>query len=161
MGPFALMDLRERLKKGDFTYEDLAWHEGMADWTPLKEILGGALPDATPHSVSGSTPAPEPVPAPATPRLVTAIVIFVIAFAVVGAAAWAVASFLCAVIAAAEAAFSPHGQGTSDYIAAGKNACHLYFWIIAVGSAVFSLVLSPVIAWMTAYSNLFPWCRAR
>jgi len=163
VGPLALMDLRERLKKGDFSYEDLAWSEGMADWTPLKEILGGSLPDATPHSVSASTPARTAAKAapPATPRLVTSIVIFVIAFAVVAAAAWLVASFVCAVAVAAQISSSPHTQGPVDYVAAGKNACLSYFWVFAIGGAVFSLVLSPVIAWMMAYSNLFPWCRAR
>jgi hypothetical protein len=160
VGPFALMDVRERLKNGTFAYEDLAWSDGMADWTPLKDILGGALPDATPHSVSGSTPQTSASgSAPTTLRLITSIVIFVIAFAVVASAAWLVASFVCAVVVAARSA--QHAQGTTDYVAVGKNACLSFFWIIAVGSAVFSLVLSPVIAWMLAYSNLFPWCRAR
>ena len=93
--------------------------------------------------------------------LFTAFVVFVIAFAVIAAAAWLVASFICAVGVAAKAAFAQHAQGTSAYIEAGKNACRSFFWIIAIGSAVFSLVMSPVIAWMMAYSNLLPWCRAR
>jgi hypothetical protein len=161
-GPFALMDVRERLQNGTFAYEDLAWREGMPDWTPLKEILGGALPDATPHSVSESTPrATATATAPTTLRLATSFVVFVIAFAVIAAAAWLVASFICAVGVAAKAAFAQHAQGTSAYIEAGKNACRSFFWIIAIGSAVFSLVMSPVIAWMMAYSNLLPWCRAR
>jgi hypothetical protein len=163
VGPFPLMDVRERLKSGDFTYEDLAWHEGMTDWTPLKEILGGALPDATPHSVSESTPraaAPSPT-APGPLRLVTSIVVFVVAFAVIGAAAWLVASFVCAVIVAAQGAFSQRVQGTSALVEAGTHACQSYFWIFVVGAVVFSLVFSPVVAWMMAYSNLFHWCRAR
>lgn len=162
VGPFPLMDVRERLKNGTFAYEDLAWREGMPDWTPLKEILGGALPDATPHSVSESTPrATTTATAPTTLRLATSIVIFVIAFAAIAAAAWLVASFVCAVGVAAQAAISQHIQGAGGYVEIGKNACLRDFWIIATGSAVFSLVLSPVVAWMMAYSNLFPWCRAR
>jgi hypothetical protein len=161
VGPFALMDVRERLKNGTFAYEDLAWREGMPDWTPLKEILGGALPDATPHSVSESTPRASKATAPKTPRLVTSLVIFVIAFALIAAAAWLVASFVCAVGFAAHAALSQQVQATGGYVEVGKIACLRDFWIIATGSAVFSLVVSPVVAWMMAYSNLFPWCRAR
>ena len=160
-GPFALMDVRERLKDGTFAYEDLAWREGMPDWTPLKEILGGALPDATPHSVSESTPRKAAATAPRMARLLTSIVIFVLAYAVIAAAAWLVASFVCAVGVAAHAALSQQVQGAGGYVEIGKNACLRDFWIIATGSAVFSLVVSPVVAWMTAYSNLLPWCRAR
>jgi hypothetical protein len=162
VGPFALMDLRDRLKKGEFGYDDLVWREGMTDWTPLKEILGGALPDATPHAFSESTArAKRKATAPATLRLATSLVIFVIAFAVIAAAAWLVASFVCAVGVAAQAAGSQHIQGFDRYVEVGRNACQQDFWIIAAGSAVFSLVVSPVVAWMMAYSNLFPWCRAR
>lgn len=162
VGPFALMDLRERLKSGEFAYEDLAWREGMADWTQIKEILGGALPDATPHAVSESTPrATAMATVPTTLRLATSIVIFVVAFAVIAAAAWLVASFVCAVGVAAQAAVSQHIQGAGGYVEVGKNACMRDFWIIAAGSAVFSLVVSPIVAWMMSYSNLFPWCRAR
>ena len=163
VGPFPLMDVRDRLKKGDFTYEDLAWREGMPDWTPLREILGGALPDATPHSVSesGPTRTAGPTKAPATLRLVTSIVVFVIAFVVVAVAVWLVASLLCGVGFVAMTAFSQHTQGNGDFVEVGKHACLSYFWVIAVASVVFSLVLSPVIAWMMAYSNFFPWCRAR
>ena len=162
-GPFALMDVRARLQDGTFAYEDLAWCEGMADWTPLKEILGGALPDATPHSVSEWTTAPAAAPAkaPSLLRLITSIVLFVVAFAVIAAAAWAVASFVCAVIVAAQAAFSHQAQGTGNYVEAGKHASMGYFWIFVVSAAVFSLIVSPVVAWMMAYSNLLPWCRAR
>ena len=161
VGPFPLMDVRDRLKNGVFSYEDLAWREGMPDWTPLKEILGGGLPDATPHSVSGSTPAHTvaPAKAPTVLRLITSIVIFVVAFAVIAGAAWLVASLACAIIVAVKSA--QHATGTVDYVALGKNACLTYFWIIAVASAVFSLVLSPVVAWMMAYSNWLPWCRVK
>jgi hypothetical protein len=162
VGPFPLMDVRARLMDGTFAYEDLAWREGMAEWTALKEILGGALPDATPHSVSESTPrATVTATAPKTLRLVTSIVIFVIAFAVIAAAAWLAASFVCAVGVAAHAALSQQIQGAGGYVEIGKNACLRDFWIIVTGSAVFALVVSPVVAWMMAYSNLFPWCRAR
>ncbi len=161
VGPFALMDVRDRLKSGVFAYEDLAWREGMPEWTPLKEILGGALPDATPHSVSGSssTRAAPSGKAPALLRLLTAMVIFVVAFAVIAGAAWLVASLVCAIAVAAQSA--QHAQGSVDYVALGRNACASYFWVNAVVAAVFALVLSPVIAWMTAYSNWLPWCRAR
>ena len=161
VGPFPLMDVRSRLMDGTFAYEDLAWREGMTDWTPLKEILGGALPDATPHSVSESTPRKAAATAPRMARLLTSIVIFVIAFAVITAAAWLAASFVCAVGVAAQAAISHQVQGAGGYVEIGKNAALRDFWIIVSGSAVFALVVSPVVAWMMAYSNLFPWCRAR
>jgi hypothetical protein len=144
VGPFPLMDVRERLKNGTFAYDDLAWREG------------------TPHSVSESTPrALATVTAPKTLRLATSIVVFVIAFAVIAAAAWLAASFVCAVGVAVQAAISQRIQGAGGYVEIGKNACLRDFWIIATGSAVFALVVSPVVAWMMAFSNLFPWCRAR
>ncbi len=93
---------------------------------------------------------------PATLRLITSLVIFVLAFALIATAVWAVASFVCAVIVAAQAAFSHHAQGNVDYVQAGRNACVSWFWILALGAAVFALVVSPVVAWMMAYSSCFP-----
>lgn len=56
LGPLPLLEVRERLKKGELDYSDLAWRDGLQDWTSLRELMGGALPDATPNSISGSAP---------------------------------------------------------------------------------------------------------
>lgn len=51
-GPYEIEDLREALRSGSLTGNDLAWSEGMADWAPLRNIL--------PESLSGSNPAEVP-----------------------------------------------------------------------------------------------------
>ena len=164
IGPLPLLEVRERLQKGDLAYTDLAWREGMQDWSSLLDLMGGALPDALPHALTSSTATAAPkATAPTVLRLVTSVVVFIIAFAVIAVCAWVVASFICAVSVAAQMAIAQHaqGQGTSAYIQAGEDACKTYFAILAGSAALFALILSPVVAWMTACSNLFPWCRAR
>jgi hypothetical protein len=164
-GPIALLELREHLKNGDFAYTDLAWREGLADWAPLKDLVGGALPDATPHAVSpsGLEVAPVPTRAPTGLRWATAVVMFAILFALIAVAAWLVASFICAVVVAAQMALGSHAQaqGAGVYVTAGEAASSTYFWIFAGGAAIFSLILSPVVAWTMSFSNFFPWCRER
>lgn len=161
IGPLPLLEVRERLKKGELDYTDLAWRDGLQDWTSLRELMGGALPDATPHAVSPSSTG-RANGGPRTLRLVTAVVIFVLAFVAIGVAAWLVASFVCGVTVAAQSALG-HGTegGVTSSISAGEDTCRRYFYILAGSAGIFSLVLSPVVAWMLAYSNFFPWCRAR
>lgn len=43
-GPYTLEDARAHLAAGQLQAEDLAWHEGLAEWTTLGELAGA--PDA-------------------------------------------------------------------------------------------------------------------
>lgn len=56
LGPFTEEELKEHLKSGKFTKQDLAWKEGLTDWTPLSNIL-------TPAAVLPPAPVLPPVPA--------------------------------------------------------------------------------------------------
>lgn len=166
VGPFALMDVRERLQRGEFAYEDLAWREGMANWTPLREILGGALPDATPHAVSEWT-AHNPVPAktPIVARIATAVLFFVVYFFViyfvVAIACFMIGGGISGMHSATQANAQGFNQGYALGQKAGAQFRHDWRGIIVVGSFAFSFVASPIAAYFTAFSSLLPWCRKR
>jgi len=70
-GPYPLEQVRELLDQGALLPEDLAFHEGLENWTPLAEVIAKqstppvppsppALPSAT---VDSPSPAPDPQPA--------------------------------------------------------------------------------------------------
>ncbi|MGS1121206.1 RDD family protein [Rhodanobacter sp. UC4436_H3] len=59
-GPYKESDVREWLRSGKVSSDDLAWYEGLADWQPLSVLFRDAVPAATP-------PADNPYAAPATP----------------------------------------------------------------------------------------------
>ncbi len=166
-GPFTLMDVRDKLQKGEFAYTDLAWREGLANWTPLKDLLGGALPDATPHAVAPwATPAPvAPAQAPFAARILTAIVLFVVLFFVLFVITFIVCCIIGGAIAGAQAVAVQHAPrraaGSRRRPRGRPRLRRDYGAVIMLGSALFSLVLSPIIAGLMAFSNLFPWCRAK
>jgi len=55
-GPFTRAQVAEKLQSGEFSLNDLAFVEGLSQWTPLREVLA---------RVDGmTTPAPSPVAAP-------------------------------------------------------------------------------------------------
>ncbi len=167
VGPFSLMAVRERLQKGEFAYTDLAWRDGLADWTPLRDLMGGALPDATPHAVStwGATTTPAPRKAPIVARIVTAVVLFFMFFVMVYFVVAILAFVIGGAISGAQAASAANAQGfNSGYaigLQAGQQFRHDYGHIIVLGSLLFSIVVSPIAAGLMAFSNLFPWCRAK
>ena len=41
-GPYSPDQVREYLSTGEILPTDLAWHEGAADWLPVKDVLGGS-----------------------------------------------------------------------------------------------------------------------
>jgi len=47
-GPYTLDGAREYLLAGQLQAEDLAWHEGLSEWTTLGELLGVSTPAAAP-----------------------------------------------------------------------------------------------------------------
>lgn len=61
-GPFTREQVAEKLRTGEMALTDLAFVEGLAQWTPLRDVLA---------KVDGSAPAPNPVtlvaPPPAAP----------------------------------------------------------------------------------------------
>ena len=163
LGPFSLMDVRQRLQSGALTYTDLAWREGMKDWAPLSELMGGALPDATPHAVSTWEPAaPRPQPqAPTGLRVVTALVICGILIGVLFVLAFFAACLVGGFVAGFQAGLQHPADGTQAGREAGGDFARTNMPLIMGGSALFSLVVSPIIAWLMAFSDLFPWCRKR
>ncbi len=52
LGPFSIEEIREGLVRNDFSPEDKAWHDGLADWIPLAELAAVQRPAAA--SVSES-----------------------------------------------------------------------------------------------------------
>lgn len=59
-GPYKEVDVRQWLRSGQVSQQDLGWREGMADWQPLSSIFPEEIP-ATPPAFS-----PPPVPPRAT-----------------------------------------------------------------------------------------------
>lgn len=57
MGPYSDVQVREMLAAGSIAGTDLAWHEGMADWKPVSQVLPASTP-----LVAGAPPAVSPVP---------------------------------------------------------------------------------------------------
>jgi len=50
-GPFAEEEVRQKISRGELALTDLGWREGLANWTPLSEILGMPAPPSLPASV--------------------------------------------------------------------------------------------------------------
>lgn len=76
-GPVEADDLRSRRKSGELSNETLVWKEGMAQWSPLGEVLelrepvpgGSAIETGSPEIAPAQAPAPAQMPQPA-PNLV-------------------------------------------------------------------------------------------
>jgi hypothetical protein len=158
LGPLSLLDVRERLKSGAFAYTDLAWRDGMKDWAPLSDLMGGALPDATPHAVSTWTSANKPAPkkAPTVARILTAIGLFfpllIATFTLIFFVACIIFGFVGGVQAGLQG--NAHGANVAD-------ASKAYMPMLMGVSALLSLAVSAIVSWLTARSNLFPWCRPK
>jgi hypothetical protein len=163
LGPYSLIDVRQRLQNGELAYTDLAWRDGLKDWTPLSDIMGGALPTATPHSVA-VWDSPKPAAkgrAPTAARLITAVVIFVIGFGFFFIVAFFLACLLGGFYAGFQVGLQHPGNGAEAGRQAGGDFAKTYMPAIMGGSALFSLVASAIAAWLMAFSDLFPWCRRR
>jgi hypothetical protein len=161
LGPFSLIDVRQRLQTGEFTSTDLAWRDGLKAWTPLSEIMGGSLPGPVPYAVTPPerTSLPQPTQTPTAARIFTAVVIFFVSFFVLFAVAFVFSCIIAGFCAGFQAGL--HHEGTQAGGEAGRQIVQNYIGLITGGSALFSLVVSPMIAYFMAFSNLFPWCRAR
>lgn len=60
-GPYKEDDVRQWLRSGQISREDLAWYEGLADWQPLSVLF--------PDEVRSAPPAANPYSAPTAPLL--------------------------------------------------------------------------------------------
>ncbi|MGB3271206.1 MAG: RDD family protein [Rhodanobacter sp.] len=61
-GPYKENDVRDWLRSGKVSPDDLAWYEGLADWQPLSVLFRDAVP-ATPATGQPVTPAaPQALP---------------------------------------------------------------------------------------------------
>jgi hypothetical protein len=165
VGPYSLMDLRDRLQKGEFAYTDLAWRDGLADWTPLKDLLGGSLPDATPHAVAPPTTAAFAT-APTVPtgaRVGTAIVIFIITFIIFFIVFFILECIVGGIYATAQVAHQSNGQPlTPDQTREAGRALGEKYGLVALGLCfLLSSASAGLTAWKMSFSNLFPWCRAK
>jgi len=159
-GPFTLMDLRERLKRGEFSYDDLAWRDGLADWTPLREILGGALPDATPHAVAPDTmSAPAAAKVPTGARIATALVIFVVTGVVFFVLAFIGLCLVCGLVMGVQAGMQ-HAAGATAQVQGDTFVRDNMAYLLG-GSGLLAFLASSLLAYFMAFSNLLPWCRKR
>jgi uncharacterized RDD family membrane protein YckC len=58
-GPFTRAEVAEKLRTGEFSLESLAFVEGLAQWTPLRDVLArvdSAAPVVAPAAPAASTP---------------------------------------------------------------------------------------------------------
>ena len=64
VGPYSLEQVNEQLAQGTLQPTDLAFHEGLSNWTPLSQVAG--------VNISGALPPHPPVPQPAVAQAVSA-----------------------------------------------------------------------------------------
>ena len=57
-GPYPDYEIRSRIEHGEITSEEIVWHEGLAEWTPIGELelFRNSLEKQAPTSV------PPPLP---------------------------------------------------------------------------------------------------
>lgn len=61
LGPFSDEQVRAKLASGEVNYDDLGWHEGMAEWKPLRTLFAPSSPQPfTPPATGASFPAFNP-----------------------------------------------------------------------------------------------------
>lgn len=57
LGPYAEADVREGIRNGRFSRDDLGWYDGLADWQPLAVLFSDE--HSTPRSTSAAPPMPS------------------------------------------------------------------------------------------------------
>jgi hypothetical protein len=58
-GPYTRESAFAHMKEDTISPDDLAWHEGMTDWLPLKDVLAGVKPQFA-HVAEAEVPEPQP-----------------------------------------------------------------------------------------------------
>jgi len=59
-GPYTESDVRQWLRSGQLSREDLAWYEGLADWQPLSVLFPDSIAE-TPSPTNTAPPMPPPL----------------------------------------------------------------------------------------------------
>jgi uncharacterized RDD family membrane protein YckC len=72
-GPYKEEDVREWLRSGKVSPEDLAWYEGLADWQPLSVLFRDEVPAATPSAGADNPYAAPAAPLQALPQTTAAV----------------------------------------------------------------------------------------
>src|SRR4051794_38699137 len=54
LGPFTVDEARAALNQGSIRLDDLAWHEGLAEWVSLGSLLGAAVPVPQPPAAQAT-----------------------------------------------------------------------------------------------------------
>lgn len=70
-GPYREEDVRQWLRNGQVSRDDLGWYEGLADWQPLTTLFPEELRSEPPASTSAAAATPPPM-ASALPQTTTA-----------------------------------------------------------------------------------------
>lgn len=65
-GPYKEEDVRQWLRSGQVSRDDLAWHEGLADWQPLSALFPDEAPGAAAPAAANTG---NPYSAPAAPTV--------------------------------------------------------------------------------------------
>jgi hypothetical protein len=61
-GPYGLDSLRVELVQGRYTSSDLAWHQGLAEWIPISDLLVRPIEDPPKANGAPSDPPPNTTP---------------------------------------------------------------------------------------------------
>ena len=67
-GPYSEADVRQYLASGELSPDDLAWHEGQAEWQQLSTIVRSTLSRPTRTTPSRPTPSRSATPLPPAPK---------------------------------------------------------------------------------------------
>jgi hypothetical protein len=67
-GPLSLKETTERVQSGDFKGDDLAWHQGVSGWMPLKELPEWDAMQAPPPLEKKEEP-PKLIPEESAPKM--------------------------------------------------------------------------------------------
>ena len=59
-GPYKEDDVRQWLRSGQVSRDDLGWYEGLADWQPLSVLFAGEVPVTPPPFAAATTPSALP-----------------------------------------------------------------------------------------------------
>lgn len=65
-GPYKDEDVRQWLRSGQVSRDDLAWYEGLADWQPLSVLFPDEVQNAPPPALTRTTAAEAPGALPST-----------------------------------------------------------------------------------------------
>lgn len=72
LGPLALEEVNRQLQAAQILPDDLAWHEGLPTWIPLRSVQGVVVPEGIFPSPGSAVSSPGPMP-PAIPPTIPVV----------------------------------------------------------------------------------------